>query len=343
MKIDAEMTKRARQPLALISNDWHIDADDYQEVEEIIEQKIHHCMENGISKAIIAGDVFNSRKSQPEPNLTCLSRILQRFASEKIELYIIPGNHDKLGYEGDSSYLTAFKHHPGVTLFETPGVVSFGEVKIGFLPYYQGSTYVDKLAKVPECDVLISHQGMEGSKYLGKIMQSEIKPVMFKRFKLVLLGHFHNYHEINSHIIHMPSIQPRSFGEDSLKGFTTLYDDLTFEIIPSHTKKYTTIEVELNKDNMKEFIEQVKSSEMSPRDLVRLSITGDEEIIKSLPKDMLIRQGFFLKTTIKEIQSSAEITQEDISKHTEESIKEKFKIFCENNDYNYKQGIKYLL
>jgi exonuclease SbcD len=341
--MEVKEVKRARTPLALISNDWHIDADDYQEVEEIIEQKICYCKEYGIHRIIIAGDIFNSRKSQSEPNLTCLSRILQRFNDENLEIYIIPGNHDKLSYNGDSSYLTAFQHHPGVTLFESPRTMSFMDVRIGFLPYYQPDIYVDRLAEVPECDVLISHQGMEGSKYLGKTMQSSIKPTMFKRFKLVLLGHFHNYHEINSRIIHMPSIQPRNFGEDELKGFTILYDDLSFDILPSKSKRYTTIEVELDKGNMKEFIEQVKSSELNPKDFIRLSITGDEEIIKALPKDMLTRKGYFLKTAIKEIQASGEITQEDISKHTEDSIKDKFKVFCENNNHNYEQGIKYLL
>ena len=337
------MKKEAKFPIAAISNDWHIDSDDYQSVEAIIEQKISYCKENDIHNAIIAGDIFNSRKSQPEPNLTCLSRILQRFNEEEITVHMIPGNHDKLDYSGVSSYLTPFRHHARVVVYENPEVSIIEGVKVGFLPYYTANIYEQKLSEVPECDVLITHQGMEGSKYLGKVMQSSIKPSMFSRFKLVLLGHFHNYHEINSRIIHMPSIQQSDFGEDELKGFTVLYNDLSFDIVKSKARSYSTIEVELTKDNMEEFIQQISKSEIGSNSFVRLAITGSEEIIKSLDKDVLIRKGFFLKTSIKEIEVSSEVTVEDISKHTEESIKEKFKQFCEVNDYNYEQGLKYLL
>ena len=94
-----------RKPLTLFSTDWHIDKDNIEEIKSLIIQKLELAKSLNINKVFGLGDFFESRKSQPLQNLKGFGEILQLFEKYGVELIAIPGNHDKLNYLSEDSYL----------------------------------------------------------------------------------------------------------------------------------------------------------------------------------------------------------------------------------------------
>ena len=130
------------EPVAAIIADPHISMSTLSQASRILIETIDQVSTNDLHDLIIAGDVFDSRKSQTLPVLLAFQRVCDHAAEKKITLHIIPGNHDKLDYTSEESYLDMFAHHSAVNLIRDYKVHEIRGKKFHFIPFFdEKSTY----------------------------------------------------------------------------------------------------------------------------------------------------------------------------------------------------------
>lgn len=328
------MDKRVKY---IISNDWHIQSRNIEQKKDIARQKIELCKKLDCDNVIIAGDIFESRVSQREDVLNAFGDILNMFYSAGIYVFIIVGNHDKTVYTSKNSFLDTFAHHPMVTLVDD--VIEFNNVVM--VPFYTNEILSEIIPKGEEGKVLVSHFAVNGSRNNdGTVIEDGLKQSMFSEYDLVLLGHYHNHQKIGDNIVHMPSIQQESFAEDDNKGFTVLYTDHTWEIVNSKFRKYVDTYVDVDKLSRKEVNDLINS--VDENNINRLVISGSKEKLKLYKDSEFASKGISLKKINSEINTDVPELTVDIRDITPDDINKLFKEFCELNNYNYEEGIKYL-
>ena len=109
-----------RNPIAVISTDRHLKEENALDLLDLSEQEIALAQKLKVKTVIWLGDIFDSRLSQRQELLNCLTLMIQMYHEAGLQIICIPGNHDKTDYEDDDSFLTAYKYHPGFDLIETP-------------------------------------------------------------------------------------------------------------------------------------------------------------------------------------------------------------------------------
>ena len=336
-----------------MSNDWHLKRDNVEQIQDLVRQKCDLADKYNIDLLAALGDIFESRKAQEQFVLESLRRILDYIHYREKKLILFPGNHDKTDYESSDSFLGSFSHHPAVKFFSEPSVIGIGPVQDGIecsiMPYYTPELYKKKLDSLLTSDgrkkILLSHIELTGSVNNDG---SEIKNCLgrdsFNEFDLVLLGHYHNHQTIGDKIVHLPSICQHNFGENSFKGFTLLYDDLSWEILKSSFKEFRKIEISV-KDVADGRIESILNNyDNRESSNIRFIIKGSQEEIKALKLSELERKfGVDIQTQSDEINEAVEyIESVEVGSFTKSIICESFKEFCEERELNYDKGSSYL-
>lgn len=155
--------------------------------------------EEKVSAIIHAGDLFDRRKFI---NFLTLKRtkdmFLNRVQDLGIEMKIIPGNHDT--YYKSSNEVNSLKELLGqysktVELIETPKVISFDGVDIGFLPWLNQSNHDEFMGAVRDmtCPILTAHLELIGHEmYAGQVADEGMSVDEFLKFDSVWTGHYHH-------------------------------------------------------------------------------------------------------------------------------------------------------
>lgn len=110
---------------------------------------------------------------------------------------IIPGNHDV--YFKNSNAVSSLREMFGyyikiVKIVEQPTVISFDGLPIGFLPWITEANYDASLEFISRCPapILMSHLELAGFEMMkGQPMSRGMDPELFKRFEMVISGHYH--------------------------------------------------------------------------------------------------------------------------------------------------------
>ena len=334
-----------KKPIALVSTDWHLKQSNCREIKQLIAEKCHLAHNHGLDEIICLGDVFDSRVSQRMDVLLSFYEILDICNSYNLKLIAIPGNHDKTNYHSEESFLRPFNFHPSFQLLETYCYVNIGDYIAHFLPYFSElDTYLDYLSQVEYTgdDILFSHVAVKGSRNNDNtLIENDLKPSKFKLFKKVFLGHYHNYQQVGQNIYHLPSLKQNNFGEDDKKGYTMIYDDLSFKIIKTSAKQYETVIVDVDRYNMSDI--NAMCGQYNPQKKnVRLQLMGDANRIKSLDVNHLREQGFFLqyKETKAMINAKVAMVQE-LKRYNNDKIIALFKDYCTEKQLDYSQGMAY--
>ena len=84
-----------KKVVALLINDVHLNKDNGSLVKDIFKQVVGICRKNSIEHIIVGGDVFTNRSGQPLDCLTNWDEILGFINKKKLQIHLIPGNHDK--------------------------------------------------------------------------------------------------------------------------------------------------------------------------------------------------------------------------------------------------------
>lgn len=336
------ISMKRKEPIAVISTDKHLQENNAIELFEIAEQEIALAKELGVKYIFWLGDIFDSRISQRQDLLTCLSLMIEMYSEEGLEIHCIPGNHDKTDYSSDESFLTQYKYHPGFILHETPTSIEICGVDCHFLPFYTQEVWLNKFSELPPSkgkrSVLLSHTAVQGSiNNDGKEVQNNIPLSLFKGYGKVLLGHYHNAQQPGANVFHLPSTKQNNFGEDEDKGFTILYDDLSIERVCSHFKPFREVKVDVLTTSRADIIKLAKEA---PEGInFRVTLIGDTQSIKGVDKKVFTSKGISVKTKYTEVEVPEDAEAVNVvSELTGTDIASKFEAFCNEKNYDYSEG-----
>lgn len=334
--------------LAFILTDTHLEAENAEVNKAVFKESRDLAKEAGLKKIYHGGDIFNSRKAQPQDILNAFGTILDEFEADGMELVAIPGNHDKTNYHSEASFLDPFKHHPAFHLIRQPMIVDVynkEQVSISMAPFFADEEYIASIEgefkKSAHKRVLLTHIGVNGAVMNnGMKVSSQVTEALFKIFDKVLIGHYHDASVFSKKIEYIGSSVQHNFGETPNKGLTILYDDLTIGTIELVSfPKYITKTFDV-KDLTSKKIEQLKQDQAITDNRLRIVLTGAEEKIKAFDKQRLAEFG--VKVTTKQDLVKVEELEERIEAFDSKSIASAFETFCVKNSLDHPTGLKYL-
>lgn len=334
-----------KEPIAIISTDKHLQESNAVELMNIAEQEIALAKEKGVDIVIWLGDIFDSRLSQRQELLSCLTEMIELYNENEITLICIPGNHDKTDYESDESFLTSYKYHPGFNLFEVPTCIDLCGVECHFLPFYSQDIWLKKFAELPapktKRSILFSHTAVQGSiNNDGKAVNNKIPLKLFSKYGKVLLGHYHDAQQPGANVFHLPSTRQNNFGEDEEKGFIVLYNDISFDFVKARFVPYREIKVDVLNTSKEEIAKLAKTNTDGVN--FRITLVGDQQSVKSLNKKVFTENGISVKTKYTDIEVPETEESEVVQELSGTDIKEKFKAFCKEKNYSYEEGYELL-
>jgi len=331
-----------KEPVAIIFNDVHLQTGNEEAVLTSIKHMIQIANEKNIKRLLFAGDLFHSRAFQRQSILLTLDKILVLFNMNGMYVDFIPGNHDKTIYASHESFLDTFRHYPNFNLHTTLSVIDVGGLEVTMLPFFSDDMLIPMLEEAEGTDVLISHFEMAGSTNLGHTSEkTSINKTLLKKWKKTYLGHYHNWHEISKDIVHLPSMIQDGFGEDSNKGFSILYDDLSYEIIKGRFKAFNKVLVNIDDISMSELKQLIKAHSNSS-DVIRFEFTGTESRLRALDKSIFKDTGIDVKIKyeVKYDYDDGDLTPPSvIEKYDKVQVRGTFKQFCEDKGLEYDKGI----
>lgn len=337
-------------PVLCIFTDLHLKISDKREtILSYMQQCIDLCRENDLKDVFCLGDVFDSRISQRQDVLNTWDKILDLFCEYEITLHVIRGNHDSTDYRSSESFLTPYKHYPFFHLIDDIDVVEINDIIYACIAFYEDDLWLKRFevlksqlpSKNAKKTVLLSHIAVTGSiNNDGAKVESSIKPSMFRAFNRTFLGHYHNWQEVNDNIVHLGSIQQNDFGEDENKGFWLITKDLDYDLIPLQgCQNYRKIKINLNETSQKQaisIIEKFKAENEGNR--LRIELLGDSASIKAFDGTEFKKQGIDIRKKFAEVDYK-DTEESEVKSASVEEVKEKFKEFCNENDYEYEEGI----
>lgn len=341
------------EDLALMLTDTHLNEDTVDINLSIWRQAIQECQSRGLDKIYHLGDIFNSRKAQSEVMLNTFSQILKEVHEAAIELDIIPGNHDKTDYQSENSFLGPYLFHPGVSIWSKGTLDRVGDnISLYQMPFFDEKSGKYREMIKPLLDVaiqekksgrkniLLTHIGVnEAVMNGGSIIEGHLDGSLFDVFDKVYVGHFHNYQELKGgKITYIGSSYQANFGEDDKKGFQILKGDGSIEFVQAKFPKYIKVSLDANKLTKEGLTEFKKEYEGSSNN-IRVEFTGTKEALKKIDS----REFSALGIDVDKKEESVEVIDlEDVSTFTNNSIKEEWLKFTEDNKEVQITGVKYL-
>ena len=296
--------------------------------------------------------MFDSRIAQKQEVLSTWDEILDAYDKAGIEVVCIRGNHDSSDYKSSNSFLKPYKHHPNFRLVDDIDIIEEEGYLFGCIAYYDENIWIERFEELKECIldqkkneklICLGHIEITGSSNLGHVTENKLKTGSFKDFDMTFLGHFHDQQEINEKVVHLGSLVQNNFGEDEQKGFWIINSDLSYELIPSKSKKYKKQVIDLDIMTFKQADKLIKDLKTkNPDDYVRVELTGGQDTLKSIDKKVYQELGIDVKLKAKELEVNEVEVVEEVKVLTNNDILSKFKDWCKENDYNYKEGFNIL-
>lgn len=332
-----------------IFTDPHLKSNNIDSVTEAIIQGLNFCKQKGIKDVVCLGDVFDSRVSQKQDVLVAWDSILDEFDRNKIKFHVIRGNHDSTNYRSSDSFLKPYKHHPMLNLIDDMAVIVIGDFVFYCIAFYEEDLWLERFEEltkegIEKNSILLTHMAFQGSTNNdGTKVQSTLKPSLFKKFKRVLAGHYHNSQNISSNIVHLGSLLQNDFGEDEEKGFWFLDKNGEVDLFKlSGVTSFRKIEIDLDNITQKQAAAIIETFEKNnPGCRLRVELTGETASIKAFDGSDFKVKGIDIKRKFKEVEVGEEEVGE-VKISTLSEVKAKFEIFCADNEYDYEEGLKIL-
>ena len=156
------------------------------------------CEKQGVTQIVHLGDYYDNRKVI---NVKALNHNRKCFLNEMrkrgMTMDIIPGNHDT--YFKNTNDMNSLKELLGhfmneVNIIMEPTVMEYGSLKIAMLPWICQDNYDKSMDFISSCkaDWLAAHLELNGFEMMRGVKNTHgMSAELFKRFELVLTGHFH--------------------------------------------------------------------------------------------------------------------------------------------------------
>ncbi len=335
--------------VGIVLTDTHLTRNSIEGNLSIFKQVIAKASELGLKAVHHLGDIFTNREGQPLDILVAFFMIIKMFEDAKIKLICIPGNHDKVFLNSNSSYLDIFKREY-FEVIDSPEVRNFDGIDVAFIPYYKETDlYPEKLKSVishlnkNRKTCLFTHIAVDGViNNDGSAVSNELTEDLFSSFYKVFTGHYHNRSQVGENIFYIGSAFPQNYGEDSDKGFTLLYSDGSHEYFRPEFKEYIKIEVPISQ--VEDFIKTKSYSEMlEDGHNVRFVLKGPDTEVKAFDRSRITILGFSVQMNSDEIQKNIEeVETTQLVSFNKSSVLSLYTEFCKENKYDKKQGLKYL-
>lgn len=198
-----------------------------------------YLIENDIKQIVHLGDYYDHRKFI---NFKALSsnrkHFLHKLREYGMSMDIIPGNHDT--FYKNTNELNSLKELLGhymneVHIVMEPTVMNYGSLKLGLIPWICQDNYERSMDFIAKCDadIIGAHLELSGFEVMrGMKHHGGMDPNLFKRFELVMSGHFHcRSHEGN---IKYLGSQLEFFWSDA-------HDPKYFHILDTETRELTAV------------------------------------------------------------------------------------------------------
>lgn len=323
----------------IIFNDIHIKNGNEDSVYEAIEYLVEYSNKKNINEVVLNGDVFDSRSFQRLSHLKCFEKILDLFKVNGIICHTVVGNHDKTKYDSIDNFIEPFKHHPSIKLYSNILDTQIAGINVTISPFFTDKILYEQLSNHNGGNLLIGHWSCEGSSHLGHVAESQINKKLLSKWNKIYLGHYHNHQNVNEIVTHLPSLIQNDFGEDNVKGFTVIYDDLSYELIKGKFKEFKKVLIDLNETSIQSVKELIKAEQNSLK-VVRFEFIGDESKLKTLDKSLFNGTGIDVKLKFDKKYDFNEdhIMPTVIERYGQDDIETEFKNFCNNKGYDYEFG-----
>jgi DNA repair exonuclease SbcCD nuclease subunit len=214
------------------------------------EQFFPYIKENGITKVLHLGDLFDRRKFV---NFNTLhhtkKRFIDWFDQNGVELHCILGNHEV--FYKNTNRLNSPKEvlaecHPSFHLYETAEEVCFNGATILMVPWINEENKNSFMQKIKDtkATILAGHLELSGYEVMPGVKFGEgMDDKFLEKFDLVLSGHFHkksskgNVHYLGT------QYQMTSIDTNEIKGFHVLDTETRdLQFIPNPMKMFHNVE-----------------------------------------------------------------------------------------------------
>jgi len=205
---------------------------------------IDYAIASNADSIIIAGDLFDT----PNPSnkiKSMLSKIFSKAIKNKINIYIIGGNHETTDNKyynlmSESSY-SNFLH-----FVKNQSITTEDGIYIKLISSGQEHT-IEKI-QVLTPTILIGHFQIEGAKYDNERLCTDFIPQsLLHKFKKVYCGHFHK-RQIKNNWMYIGALCRNNFGEaDNVSGFMELIiknGEINEKFVPVDDIKFKVISLE---------------------------------------------------------------------------------------------------
>ena len=217
-------------------------------LDEIEKRNIRHV--------IHGGDLFDRRKYLNYVSAhVCRNWFLAPLDGMDIETHVIAGNHDqyyKNTYEINALDEIVGDRYKNIYVYNTSQTIEIDGFKILLVPWINDANRQDTMDRIQDTDasVVVGHLEMSGFEmYKGIVMDHGDDPAIFKKFKLVLSGHYHHRSQIGN-IQYMGAFGEYTWADyDDPRGFGILdTETLKLEFVRNPYSMFKVIHYD-DKDN----------------------------------------------------------------------------------------------
>tara|TARA_Y100000310_G_C20631890_1_gene789101 strand:+ start:93 stop:1091 length:999 start_codon:yes stop_codon:yes gene_type:complete len=287
-----------------------------------------YCRENNIKHIDILGDLNHDKNIVYIDALKLFIDFIEEY--NDIDFTILSGNHDLTSLTNQkNSIVSLLKHHKNIVYIDKPTVLD----NITIVPY--SNNLVQEISDCEPNDILLSHFGLNEAKLQsGLSIVSDISLAKLKKWKLVLLGHYHGPQDLNNKttwLYYVGNLVHLNWNDKNEKKRFLIYDTKTLEVesIPIEGfSEYIQFIVE-DKEDFKEVFEKAKKLKEAGN-FVRIRKKFSEDIEEDLGDDLLVID-----------EKEVDITKRDIL--IDMSLDEKLKKYLEIKeikDDNYLEVLK---
>lgn len=333
-------------PHALLVNDIHIGKDTILEFHSNWNEALEICQQMSIQEIVIGGDLWQSRSSQTLPVLLAVRQAILKATQLGIDIVIAEGNHCKIDQESILGYSHIFDHYPNVSVVDDFLIEDIDDgLFLAIMSYFpENGSFVDKLNELkasesPTNTILYIHEGINGA--LAQSSDKELPASIFKPFKQVLVGHYHDRCKVGDNIEYIGASRQHNYGEDSQKGYTVLFSDGSTQFIQNQANvRYTTII--LTPDNIESAKEEIQK-QINNGVKVKVKVECYTDEASAINKQALLEMGVS-KVEVKTETVSVESAAQAIStKYDKAGIKNEYINFCRKKEIDdIKTGLQYL-
>lgn len=266
------MKRTKAKPKFVIISDIHFNVNTLDLASESLRLAIEKAAILGIP-LVIAGDL-NDTKAIIRAEVA--NRLITLIKDCPIQVYVLIGNHDLINEKGSEHSLHFLAKY--VRLVDSPGY--FDELGAYLIPYQSTTEALESIVNsIPPGTLTIMHQGVLGA-FMGEyiIDKSSISSDKLSHLT-VYSGHYHRHQKVDTvTFIGTPYSVTYAEANDGPKGFVIIYDNNSFEQIPTNLRKHVIVTRSIDELSL-------PISDLNINDLLWLKVTGPKSELSKLNRN----------------------------------------------------------